>query len=286
MQLLPFHLVLPDRPSSSAIFASPHSGRDYPWSFIRASQLDEKTIRSSEDAFVDQLFAHAPQCGAPLLAASAPRAYVDLNRSADELDPALIYGVKQSGHNPRLSSGLGVIPRVVAGGREIRSGKITHFEAQSRLEQHYFPYHQKLQTLIDQSLALHGHALLFDCHSMPHDALVSTNYGSAPTPDVVLGDRYGVSCNQDIVVEVEQILTGAGLKTARNLPFAGAYVAQHYGRPVAGRHVLQIEIDRAIYMDEESIQPNENFTAFKELLSGVIQKFVVLGQQDIRLAAE
>lgn len=286
MEQSPYHLIQPEGTSTAAIFASPHSGRDYPWSFIRNSQLDEKTIRSSEDAFVDKLFANAPACGAPLLSAVMPRAFVDLNRSADELDPALIQGIKQSGHNPRLSSGLGVIPRVVAGGREIRTGKMPLSEARLRLDQYYFPYHARLKKLMDQCVADYGYALLFDCHSMPHDALTSTNYGNQKQPDVVFGDRFGVSSDQHIMAEVERIFVSAGLKIARNLPFAGAYVTQHYGRPVVGQHVIQIEIDRSIYMDEGSIRPNENFEAFKTILDGIILQLADLGRQDLRLAAE
>ena len=133
------------------VFASPHSGRDYGRAFLRRSMLDEMTIRSSEDAFVDLLFSDAPAHGARLMAARAPRAFVDLNRSADELDPALIRGVKRGAHNPRVSAGLGVIPRVVAGGREIYRGKLPLADVEARLQDHWFPYHAKLQTLLDES---------------------------------------------------------------------------------------------------------------------------------------
>ena len=113
-------LTRPLARSGPMIFASPHSGRDYPADFLLQAVLDRRAIRSSEDAFVDELFGMAPELGAPLLAARAPRAYIDLNRAADELDPAVIEGLVRVPHNPRISSGLGVIPRVVAGaGRSI-----------------------------------------------------------------------------------------------------------------------------------------------------------------------
>jgi len=129
-----YELKEPDRNTSSVVFASPHSGRDYSDTFLQRTVLDSRIIRSSEDAFVDQLFDCAAQFGAPLLLASAPRAFVDLNRGIDELDPALIEGIEIRGHNPRVASGLGVIPRVVANGRAIYSGKLSQNEAQHRLK--------------------------------------------------------------------------------------------------------------------------------------------------------
>ena len=133
--------------------------------------LDRHVIRSSEDAFVDRLFDMAPAMGAPLLAARVPRAFIDLNRAADELDPALIEGIARAPHNPRVSSGLGVIPRVVAGGRAIYRGKLTLAEAEARITRHWHPYHQALRRLMDQTVAAFGQAVLIDCHSMPHEAI-------------------------------------------------------------------------------------------------------------------
>src|SRR6056297_3868080 len=145
-----YDLTLPEMRSTSVVFASPHSGRDYPWAFLKRSVLDQHAIRSSEDAFVDELFAAAPLHGAPLLAARAPRAYLDLNRASDELDPALIEGVRSAAHNPRVSSGLGVIPRVVANGRTIYRGKIGIDEARARIRDHWVPYHERLSSLMEE----------------------------------------------------------------------------------------------------------------------------------------
>ena len=139
-----YNLTMPEIRTTSVVFASPHSGRNYSWNFVRRSILDERTLRSSEDAFVDRLFESAPIHGAPLLAATAPRAWVDVNRSADELDPSLIEGVSRAAHNPRVSSGLGVVPRVVANGRAIYRGKITRREADTRIEHVWRPWHLSL----------------------------------------------------------------------------------------------------------------------------------------------
>ncbi len=281
-----FHLVLPDHRHSSVVFASPHSGRAYPPAFLRASQLDEHAIRSSEDAFVDRLFASAPDFGAPLLSAATPRAYVDLNRSPDELDPALIEGVRRSGHNPRVASGLGVIPRVVANGRAIYAGKLSVDEALARIDRYWRPYHARLHGLLDEAHALFGEAILIDCHSMPHEAMDGIARHSRPRPQIVLGDRFGAAADAGIVDRVEAAFRDAGLAVTRNAPFAGAYVAQAYGRPSRHQHAVQIEIDRALYMDERTIRPHSDFDAFADLLRGVIAQIAAIGQERMPLAAE
>ena len=195
------------------VFASPHSGRDYPRSFLRQSVLDEQVIRSSEDAFVDMLFSAAPECGAPLLAAIAPRAYLDVNRSADELDPALIEGVRKSSHNPRVTSGLGVVPRVVANGRAIYRGKLTRKEADARIQDVWRPWHDAIETLLSESRTLFHDAILIDCHSMPHEAIESISHPKGARPDIVLGDRFGAAARPDIVDQIEASFTAAGCGT-------------------------------------------------------------------------
>ncbi|MGD9861834.1 MAG: N-formylglutamate amidohydrolase [Pseudodonghicola sp.] len=281
-----FRLFQPARRLSSVVFASPHSGCDYPEGFVRASMLDRHAIRSSEDAFVDRLFACAPDFGAPLLCARAPRAFVDFNRSPDELDPALIEGVRRHGHNPRVASGLGVIPRVVSNGRAIYRGKIPMSEAQDRLDHCWRPYHAALQDLLDQAHHLFGQAILIDCHSMPHEAMDGVARNGLPRPEIVLGDRFGAAADGSVVERVEAAFVAAGLTVSRNAPFAGAYVAQAYGRPSRHQHAIQIEIDRAIYMDERRIEPNANFDAFRSLLRGIVAEIAAIGYRELPLAAE
>ena len=195
-----YQIAQPHQRTTSVVFASPHSGREYPASFLRRAVLNASEIRSSEDAFVDQLFEAVPTYGAPLLTASAPRAYLDLNRGADELDSALIEGVRRSAHNPRIASGLGVIPRVVANGRHIYRGKLTMIEAHQRIAQYWRPYHDQLQTLLDESNNSFGEAILIDCHSMPHEALENIGPPGGARPDVVLGDRFGATAAGSVVV--------------------------------------------------------------------------------------
>jgi N-formylglutamate amidohydrolase len=273
----PYTLEMPTERTTGVVFASPHSGRDYPWDFLRRSPLDEQAIRSSEDAFVDTLFERAPHLGAPLLAARMPRAYVDLNRASDELDPGVVEGVRHVVHNPRISSGLGVIPRVVANGRAIYRGKITLAEARGRLAEVWTPYHATLQRLLAEARRDFGTAILIDCHSMPHEAIDAISSGGR-TPDVVLGDRFGAAAAPEIVDRIEAAFAAAGLRVARNAPFAGAFIAQQYGRPSRGQHVVQVEIDRALYMDEPAIRPHGGFADLRTALDAVMSEIVDLAR--------
>lgn len=279
-----FVLTRPARRLSPLIFASPHSGRDYSAAFLAQVALDRRSIRSSEDAFVDRLFDMAPELGAPLLAARAPRAFLDLNRAADELDPGVIEGIARAPHNPRISSGLGVIPRVVAGGRSIYRGKLRLAEAEQRLRRFWHPYHQELAALIEETRAVFGQAVLIDCHSMPHEAIEAHTRPGQSRPEVVLGDRFGATAGRDVMDQVEAAFAGAGLRVGRNAPFAGAYVAQAYGRPSRGVHVVQVEIDRALYMDEVRIEPLAGFAGFRDLIAGVVAELVQ--PPTVALAAE
>ncbi|WP_200832578.1 N-formylglutamate amidohydrolase [Candidatus Halocynthiibacter alkanivorans] len=277
-----FRLIRPEKQVSGTVFAVPHSGRAYPAAFLEQSVLSRQAIRSSEDAWVDLLFEDVPQLGAPLLVAEAPRAFVDLNRSCDELDPALIAGLARVGINPRVSSGLGVIPRVVAGGRAIYRGKITGAEAAERLQQVWYPYHGALDQLLAEAVASFGQSLLIDCHSMPHEAVAQV----AGAPQIVLGDRFGAATDSDIMDQVEAAFQRTGLRVARNAPFAGVYMVRQYGRPSVGRHAVQVEIDRALYMDEAGLTRHGGFDELKAMMREVAAELVQIGRSDVRLAAQ
>ncbi|MCA8884305.1 MAG: N-formylglutamate amidohydrolase [Rhodobacteraceae bacterium] len=283
---MPYELIQPDPVTTGVVFASPHSGRDYPADLRDRTVLRGTALRSSEDAFMDLLVADAPRLGAPLLIALTPRAYVDLNRAEDELDPALVDGVRQGAHNPRVSSGLGVIPRVVAGGRAIYSGKLSLGEARRRIDRHWRPYHAALDDLLRCQRARFGSAVLLDCHSMPHEAIeAAAGRGSVP-PDVVLGDRFGASAAGEIMDSVEAAFQAEGLRVARNAPFAGAYISQRYGRPSQSQHVVQIEIDRSLYMDERRLVPSDRFDDMRALMTRAMARIVRIGQRDLPMAAE
>ena len=281
-----YTLTLPEVQTSYMVFSSPHSGRNYSRAFLRRTVLDDLQIRSSEDAFVDRLVTPAAKYGSPFLAANMPRAFLDLNRACDELDPAVVQGVRRPGHNPRIASGLGVIPRVVANGRAIYAGKLSIEEASARIEQYWHPYHKCLGTLMEETNRTFGRAVLVDFHSMPHEAVQSVAQVGFSRPEVVLGDRFGAAAGGDIVDRIETIFLEAGLRVSRNAPFAGAYITQVYGRPSRGHHAIQIEIDRALYMNEQFVRPNGNFDSFCQLMENVVAEIADLGRQELPLAAE
>ena len=271
----PFRLRLPRVQTSAVIFASPHSGRLYPASMLARSPLDALRLRSSEDAYVDRLLATVPQCGSMLLTARLPRAFVDLNRSEDELDPALIEGVRALRSSPRVAAGLGVIPRVVSGGRAIYSGKIPIAEAEERLAQVWRPYHAELARIMAETRARFGRVILIDVHSMPSEALV----GLGPDrPQVVLGDRFGASASGAVIRGITAVLEAEGLRVMRNAPFAGAYIAERYGRPQQGCHVVQLEIDRSLYLDEARVVPGAGYDAFAARMARIVAGLADLGR--------
>lgn len=281
-----YRLELPRETTSAVVVASPHSGRHYAPTFLVSSVLDERVIRSSEDAFVDRLVAAAPSLGAPLLAAEWPRAYLDLNRAVNELDPALVEGVARGAQSPRINSGLGVVPRVVANGRAIYRGKLTRAEAEARISRIWEPYHAKLDGLMAEAKAEFGQAVLLDFHSMPHEALDAVTRPGIPRPQIVLGDRFGASADSDVVDVLEQGFLDAGLIVSRNAPFAGAYITQRYGRPSKGHHAVQVEIDRSLYMNERMVRPNGNFDAMKQTIAQVLARVIGAMPGRVPLAAE
>lgn len=281
MDLPPYRLVMPGRRDSAVVFASPHSGADYTPGFLAQTDLDMPALRSSEDAFVDRLFGAAPDHGAPLLSAVMPRAFLDLNRDATELDPAVIEGIRADLRSARVSAGLGVIPRVVGQGRRIYRTRLTQQAARDRIARWHRPYHARLEVLMAEAQACFGHAILIDCHSMPRD-----DSGRDLVPDIVLGDRFGASCAPWVVETAEAAFATAGFVVGRNVPFAGAYSAQRYGRPDAGWHALQVEVRRALYMDEEAVRPHAGFARLQARLGGVIADLARLGGAALPMAAE
>ncbi|WP_043871331.1 N-formylglutamate amidohydrolase [Celeribacter indicus] len=282
----PFVLHRPKERTSCVVFSSPHSGCRYPPDMMQRSVLDPLVLRSSEDAHVDKLYGEVPRFGAVLLSAVYPRAYVDLNRRADELDPALIEGAPRAGLNPRVASGLGVIPRVVSGGRNIYRGKMSRAEAQGRIDAVWHPYHRLLQALIEEARGLFGQAVLIDCHSMPREAVLAVRGGKGRRPDVVIGDRYGASAAPGIVSEVEAAFRAQGFDVARNVPFAGAFVTQNYGRPSRRSHAIQVEIDRSLYMDERTLTPHSDFDAVRARITAAAEAIAGIGGKALPLAAE
>lgn len=259
-----FDILAPTRRILPLVLASPHSGAHYPPDFLAASRLDARALRKSEDCFVDEIFAFAPSLGVPMIRALFPRAFLDANREAYELDPEMFADPLPAYVNtrsPRVAAGLGTIARVVANGEDIYKGKLRFAEALDRVERHYTPYHAALRRLVEDTRAEFGHALLIDCHSMPSPGPATGEKRAGEKggergrnrPDIVLGDCYGNACAPAVIGAAEQFLRGLGYKVSRNNPYAGGYTTRHYGRPRQGIHALQIEIARSLYMDEAAL---------------------------------
>lgn len=273
-------VALPKIQTLPLVLASPHSGRDYPPAFLRHAHLAKSALRMSEDAFVDTLFAAAPDRGAPLITALFPRTFVDANREPLELDPAMFsdrlpWPVNRT--SPRVRGGLGVIARVGANGAPIYDRRLPVAEARERIRQHYFPYHRALRQLVHDTRQRFGHVILLDCHSMPSQAVarLSVTIGRVSNEparpiDFVLGDCHGASCTSDITDSAEEVLTDLGYTVARNSPYAGGFTTRHYGHPERGIHALQIEVNRALYMDEATLERHTGADRLAEELGEAI----------------
>ncbi len=259
----PFSIVRSARLRSPFIFGSPHSGRHYPQHFLEASRLDAETLRRSEDFYVDELLTEVTALGGVLIHAHFPRAYLDVNREPFELDPLLIADRLPRFANTRslrVAGGLGTVPRVVTEGRNIYAHPISLAEVTARIKRLYKPYHDALAQLLDEACQQFGHAVLIDCHSMPSQAAVDR---SGRAVDFVLGDRFGTSCSPLLIRFVRDRLLAQGYRVALNKPYAGGYITEKYGDPRARRHAMQIEINRALYMDEDSFRKRRRFAALR-----------------------
>ena len=271
--LPPFQVLAPERQSVPLVFSSPHSGKAYPPEFIAASRLDPLNLRRSEDSFVEELFAAAPEYGAPLIHALFPRAYVDPNREPFELDPAMFVDrlpAYANTRSPRVAAGLGTIARVVANGASIYSGKLTFQEALGRIRGHYWPYHTALKELLDETRKRFGYCILVDCHSMPSGGGPGDASAALEGVEIVLGDYHGQSCAGRVTDCAEASLTAQGYRVVRNNPYSGGFVTRHYGQPWEGMHALQIEINRCLYMNEDCIERGPNFEAVRAAMTQLV----------------
>lgn len=263
----PFEILQPAGVQQPLVLSSPHSGAHYPQGFLDASRLDALTLRRSEDAYVDLLFKPATAHGVPLLCARFPRAFLDVNREPYELDPQMFSGRLPDYANTRslrVAAGLGVIPRLVGDAQPIYREAMPVSAALARIAALHRPYHARLGALLDAAQAQFGLAVLLDCHSMPS---TSPDVGGC---DIVLGDRYGSSAARWVVESLDASLRNSGLVVRRNKPYAGGYITEHYGAPVAGRHAVQIEINRSLYMDERTLTLSEATGPLAVALSNMV----------------
>src|SRR5579859_7583195 len=275
------HIDAPAAQSLPMVLASPHSGRRYPASFLAQSALDPLTLRRSEDSYVDELFAAAPEKGIPLLKALFPRAFIDVNRDAYELDPAMFSGPLPDyvlTDTPRVAAGLGTIARQVASGAEIYREKLSFADAERRIANLYRPYHRALRGLVEDTVARFGQCLLIDCHSMPSIGGPGDSDNGTERVDFVLGDCYGRTCAPSITDMAEKRLQDLGYCVVRNMPYAGVYIFLHYGEPAEKVHTLQIEINRRLYMDEATHEKHAGFTKLQGELAQLLDGLAMLMQ--------
>ena len=228
-------------PPTPWVFASPHSGRDLPADMAPAPGLSRRSLRSAEDALVDRLIEGAAARGAAVLLGRISRAYVDLNRGPDELDPDLMEPAGGPAGSARAAAGYGVVPRLTGDGRPLYARRLSRAEVERRIAEHHAPYHARLAELMSAARAAHGRAVLVDWHSMPA--------GAAGRVRVVIGDRHGESCSPDLSARLAALFEGEGWPTALNRPYAGGWSTQVWGRPAEGFHAVQIELDRGLYLD-------------------------------------
>ncbi|KAA0700997.1 N-formylglutamate amidohydrolase [Neorhizobium sp. P12A] len=284
-----FEILEPVSQSIPFVYNSPHSGRIYPPDFIAQSRLQGMSIRRSEDHYVDELFSAACDLGAPLLVANFPRAYIDVNREPYELDPRMFDGPLPPYANInsiRVAGGLGTIPRIVAENMEIYARRVPVEDALKRIETIYKPYHAALRRLIAATHVKFGFGVLIDCHSMPGNIRIA---GSHVRPDFIIGDRYGTSASAELSRAAMQILEEMGFAAVRNKPYAGGFITEHYGRPSRGLHALQIEVNRALYIDEITLQKSPDFNAVRAAMTSFMRQmadYVDKFAGDTALAAE
>ncbi len=269
----PVDIVRPLAQTLPVVLASPHSGTRYAADFLDLTHLDVAVLRRSEDAFVDALFTPAGERGVPLVRALFPRSFVDANREPYEVDAAMFDGplpIHANTRSPRVAAGLGTVPRAAFDGQPIYRRKLAVAELERRIAWYYRPYHTALERLIAETRARFGHCVLIDCHSMPS---TSPGGGQPPTGrvDFVLGDNHGAACAPALTHLAERWLQHHGYRVVRNQPYAGGFTTQHYGVPTQGVHVLQIEINRALYMDESTLRPHVGFEPLARRLADLVE---------------
>jgi N-formylglutamate amidohydrolase len=270
----PFHVHLPEDWTVPFVFCSPHSGRVYPRAFLEASRLDANALRRSEDCFVDDLFGFAPALGAPLIAARFPRAYVDVNREPYELDPELFDEPLPRFANAqtiRVIGGLGTIARVVSDADEIYDAPLPLSVAFARIDGLYRPFHAALDDLLRTARERFGYAILVDCHSMPS---ASISQPSTSRPDLVLGDRFGSSCDNRLTRQLREIARESGYQAQLNRPYAGGFITEHYGSPREGVHAIQIEINRGLYLNERTFQKSAAFDNVRTRMNVILARLI------------
>jgi N-formylglutamate amidohydrolase len=251
---------------SPLVIAVPHAGRHYPPAMLAVARLPRLALETIEDRLVDLLVTDAVRAGAVAIVARTARAYVDLNRDERELDPALLRDRPVPGtlaSSPKVAGGLGVIPSRIAAGGAVWAHPLGAEEVEARLAMAHRPYHAAIAEALDAAEAAHGIAILLDCHSMP------SLPGRGAIPRLVIGDRHGRSADGRFVDAASDAAMRAGIRVARNQPYAGGHTLDRHGQPKSGRHALQIEIDRTLYLDAAQHMPGKGLAETRRLVAAI-----------------
>ena len=256
------------------LFDSPHSGIEYPADFVLAAPLD--LLRTSEDAFVHELFGAAPAMGAILVEAHFPRAYIDPNRALSDIDPELLAEAWPEPLTPTEKSrlGLGLIRRLAVPGVPVHARKLTAAEVRARIDRFYRPYHEVIDGAYRELHQRFGQVWHINCHSMKSIGNAMGPDEGARRPDFVLGDRDGTTCDPVFIACVRDVLCDLGYSVTVNYPYKGVELVRRYSDPGTGRHALQIEVNRGLYMNERRIAKNAGFDELKDDLTEVIEAVV------------
>lgn len=261
------------------VLASPHSGQVFPEEFLQQIAMPLKDLRSNEDSFVDELIMSVSNLGIPLLAMNISRAFIDVNRDKIEIDPNMYYNYPQTDNlqgGIRCRVGLGVVHRINARRENIYDGLLDYNEVQQRISQVYDVYHKKLQQLIDKTLKKFGFCFVLDCHSMP-SKICSVMQEDKPI-DFCLGTLFDQSCPVEMSDFMQQSLEASGYKVVMNCPYSGAFTTFNYCQPRKNIYTMQLEMNRSLYMSENSQQKNKKFQSVSHDLCqsvGAFAKFLL-----------
>ncbi len=268
----PYSILSPVGPRNGILFNSPHSGTYLPDDFLKQISISPEQLHYSGDMFVDRLITNIPKSGATGFINHYARTYVDTNRASCEIDPDMFVNPPHRGKftkSDKVMRGFGVFSRKSYNGRDIYPHPLPSSEINYRLDRVYHPVHAALSELLEKIHGDHGYYLLLDCHSMPSYNFIGQEFSRATQPDLIIGDCFNQSCIGKISQHVATFFTDHGLKVAFNTPYSGGFNTQEYGKPADGRNALQLEFNRALYMDEKILQPHDGFIPLQDLLTGL-----------------
>ena len=256
--------------TNNIVYNSPHSGELFPEEFRKISQVDEHTLLSSGDSYVNELFNEAQNHGSFLLSNNYARSFMDTNREAYELDPSMLSGditEPLNYHSQKVKMGFGSIAKYGYTRKDIYESKIPFSDAQKRLKEYYFPIHEKLDRLLNEEFDTYGYSLLIDCHSMPSYEFLGYRQETYKQPDIILGNLFDKSCHPKITEYLTNYFQNNNLSVSHNAPFAGGYNTSHYSAPDKHKHAIQIEIKKSLYMNEETRTLNSKFKTLKSIMT-------------------